>query len=58
MSEEIAEVYRQSRNAQDKHIYFLLAAAGAAIALAINQTQTATLKWSQIPLASAVFFGR
>src|SRR5882724_11856270 len=55
MSEEMGEVYRQSRNAQDKYIYFLLAAA-AAIALAINQTQTATLKWSQIPLAGAVFF--
>ncbi len=54
MSEALHEVYRQLRTAQDKYVYFLLAAAGAAIALAVNQTQTAVLSWSQLPLAGAV----
>jgi hypothetical protein len=53
-SEQRIEVYKQHRNAQEKYIYFLLAAAGAAIALALNQTQGAKLAYSQIPLAIAV----
>jgi hypothetical protein len=48
------ELYRQYRTAQDKYIYFLLAAAGAAIALAVHQTQDAKLSLSQIPLGVAV----
>ena len=48
------EVYRALREAQNKYAYFLLAAAGAAIALAVNQTQGASLTWSQLPLAFAV----
>ena len=44
MSEDLQnEVYRQFRTAQDKYTYFLLAAAGAGIALAVNQTQGADL---------------
>lgn len=55
MSEEsLREVYKQLRTAQDKYSYFILAAAGAAIAFAVNQTQGATLNYSQIPLALAV----
>lgn len=54
MSEELREVYRQLRVAQDKYVYFLLAAAGAAIAFAVNQTQGAVVSWSQLPLAGAV----
>jgi hypothetical protein len=50
----LEEVYRQHRTAQDKYTYFLLAAVGAAIGLAINQTQGSTLSWSQAPLAVAV----
>jgi hypothetical protein len=53
-SEQQIEVYRQHRNAQEKYVYFLLAAVGAAIALAVNQTQVAKLAWSQLPLAGAV----
>jgi len=53
-NDNLLEVYRQLRIAQDKYTYFLLAAAGAAIALAINQTQDSTLTWSQLPLAAAV----
>ncbi len=40
--------------AQEKYVYFLLAAAGAAIAIAVNQTQGAKLALSQLPLACAV----
>jgi hypothetical protein len=54
MSEELTEVYRQLRLAQDKHVYFLLATAGAALALAVNQTHTSALAWSQLPLGGAV----
>ena len=53
-SEQQIEVYRQHRNAQEKYVYFLLAAVGAAIALAVNQTQGTKLVWSQLPLAGAV----
>lgn len=52
--DNIREVYRQLRVAQDKHTYFLLTAAGAAIALTVNQTQGSALSWSQAPLAAAV----
>jgi hypothetical protein len=55
-SEQQIEIYRQHRTAQDKYVYFLLAAVGAGIALAVNQTQGAKLAWSQIPLACAVAF--
>lgn len=48
------EIYRQLRTSQEKYIYFLLAAAGAAITLAVHQTQGAKLVLSQIPLACAV----
>lgn len=48
------EIYKATREGQDKYTYFLLAAAGAAIAFAVTQSQTATLTWSKIPLALAV----
>ncbi len=55
MSNEIRmELLKVHRNAMDKHVYFLLAAAGAAMAFAITQTQTATLSVSKIPLGLAV----
>ena len=54
MADEMArEVYKALREAQNKYTYFLLAAAGAAIALAVNQTQGTAMAWSQIPLAAA-----
>jgi hypothetical protein len=53
-SEQQIEVYRQHRASQDKYAYFLLAAAGAAIGFALNQTQGAKLSWSQVPLGCAV----
>jgi len=53
-SDTMHEIYRQFRTAQDKCAYFLLAAAGAGIALAVNQTKGAVLAWSQAPLGGAV----
>jgi len=54
MSEEMNEVFRALRESQNKYTYFLLAAAGAAIALAVNQTREAVLAWPQVPLALSV----
>ena len=48
------EIYKATREGQDKYTYFLLAGAGAAIAFAVTQSQTATLTWSKLPLALAV----
>lgn len=53
-SDDQLEIYRQHRAAHDKYVYFLLAAVGAAIALAISQTQGAKLTMSQVPLGIAV----
>jgi hypothetical protein len=47
-------IYNAHLEGRSKYVYFLLAAAGACIAFAVNQTQTAALAWSQIPLALAV----
>lgn len=48
------EIHRALRESQNKQTYFLLAIVGAAIALAVNQTQFSSLTWSQLPLAAAV----
>jgi len=48
------EIYRALREAQNKYAYFLLAAVGGAIALALNQTKGAALNWFQLPLGAAV----
>jgi len=48
------EVFRALRETQNRYTYFLLATAGAAIALAINQTRDVPLALFQIPLALAV----
>ena len=54
MADEMArEVYKALREAQNKYTYFLLAAAGAAIALAVKQTQGTAMAWSQIPACSS-----
>jgi len=52
--ENFREVYKQHRTAQDKYTYFLLTAAGAAIAFAMSRTQDAAISWTQAPLAGAV----
>jgi hypothetical protein len=48
------EMYGALRAATDKYVYFLLAAAGACIAFAINQTNDAALSPYQLPLGGAV----
>ncbi len=48
------EIHRALRESQNRYTYFLLGAAGAAIALVVNQTKGASLSWSQLPLAGAV----
>lgn len=48
------EIYRQQRQGQDKYMYFLLAAVGASIAFALNQTKGLPLTASQWPLGVAV----
>jgi len=53
-SDHELEVHRTLHESQRQHVYFLLGAAGAAIALAVNQTHTAAISWSQLPLAVAV----
>jgi hypothetical protein len=47
-------LYNAQRSAQEKYDYFLLTAAGASVAFAVNQTQGAKLAWSQLPLGAAV----
>lgn len=54
ISEAEKEVYKALTTAQLKYVYFLLAAAGAGIAFAINQTQGSSLRLSQIPLAFGI----
>lgn len=55
MSDDLEKtLYTTHRNIQDKHVYFLLAAAGAAIGFALTQTTSATLHWPQLPLGFAV----
>lgn len=48
------EVHKALREGQNKYTYFILAVAGAAIALSVNQTQDAKLSLAQIPLGIAV----
>jgi hypothetical protein len=50
------DIYKATREGQDKYTYFLLAVAGAAIAFAVTQSHTATLTWPKLPLAFAVLF--
>jgi hypothetical protein len=54
--DNIREVYKALGDAQNRYTYFLLAAAGAAIAFAVNQTHSALMNWWQAPLAVAVLF--
>ena len=52
----ISEMYAQRKEARSKYTYFLMAAAGAAIAFAMKNTETAAIHWSQIPLAVALLY--
>jgi hypothetical protein len=48
------EVYRAHREAQNRYTYFVLAAAGAAIAFAITKTEGLPLAWRQGWVGAAV----
>jgi hypothetical protein len=48
MGEEKLEVYRAFSGGQERHAYFVMAAAGAAIAFAVTQTETSS--WNQLSL--------
>ena len=48
------QIAKQLHEAQAKYTYFLLAAAGAGIALAIQQTAGLPLNWGQLPLGLAI----
>src|SRR4051812_14800739 len=53
MGEHEVELYKLHRQGQDKFVYFLLAAAGAAIGFALTQTNGKALSLSQLPLGLA-----
>lgn len=52
--EEELELFRQFRTVQQKNSYFLLAAAGAAMAFPMTQTKAEPLGWSHILWALTV----
>jgi len=54
-SETEREIYKIRSLAEQKYIYFLLAASGAGILFALNQTKGAILELSQLPLAIGIF---
>ena len=47
------EMFFRYREDQDKYSYFLLAAAGSALAFAVQKTAGLTLRWNMIALAAA-----
>ncbi|MGE0554684.1 MAG: hypothetical protein AB7R55_14745 [Gemmatimonadales bacterium] len=54
MSDRDLELYRQHREGQTRYVYFLMAAAGSGIVLAVKDSAAAVLHWSLIPLGAAV----
>ncbi len=52
--ENIREVHRQLRVSQDKYTYFILAVAGAAVALAIRETHGTMIVWPHVLVGLAV----
>jgi hypothetical protein len=53
MSDQVKDLYLQHLAGRDKYTYFLLAAAGSALAFAVQKTDARTLTWSMVPLALA-----
>jgi hypothetical protein len=51
---EEVEIHRQLQAVQEKYTYFLLAAVGACIAFALNQTKNESINCQQVFLALAV----
>lgn len=56
--ERFENALRYQHEGYTKYVYFLLAAAAAGIALAMNMTASSIISWSQVPLGfSVVFWG-
>lgn len=53
-SDRSNEYLKQSHDMREKHVNFLLAAAGACIAFAVTQTRDAPLSFTHLPLGLAV----
>jgi len=53
-TETILELYKQQQNLNEKHTYFLLAAAGAAIGFAVQKTEGLLLSWWLAPVGLAI----
>jgi hypothetical protein len=53
VSNDLLELYKQHQTGEDKYTYFLLAAAGAAIAFAVQKTEGLRLSWWLLPVAAA-----
>jgi hypothetical protein len=51
---ERADIQKQYRQQQEKHVYYLLALTVTSIAFTINQTNGIGLKWVQIPVGIAI----
>jgi hypothetical protein len=51
--ETSVEMFFRYREDQDKYSYFLLAAAGSALAFAVQKTSGLTLRWNMIALGAA-----
>jgi len=49
----ISDLHKAHQSGQDKYTYFLLAAAGAAIGLAVQKTEGLSLSWWLLPVALA-----
>jgi len=52
--EDIRDVHRQLRVSQDKYTYFILAVAGAAVALALRETHGTAFAWPHLLVGLAV----
>lgn len=53
-SDALSDLYKLHRAGQDKYTYFLLAAAGAAVAFAVTKTEGLTLSWWLVPVGLAI----
>lgn len=51
--EGVTNLYKAHQAGQEKYTYFLLAAAGAAIGLAVQKTEGLKLSWWLLPVAAA-----
>ena len=52
-NKELLELYKQHQAGEDKYTYFLLAAAAAALAFAVQKTEGAVLSWWLLPVAAS-----